>query len=78
MFESVQNRVEGDMFSESVLEEAKIRAVEMIDRNESFGNLNIGGGTVSLTTEKEGSGSIMASFLMGGKTFYITLPKKEG
>lgn len=78
MFEVAKKRVEGNMFSESLLEEAKAIAFEMLETEETERVLMVGKeGKLLLTTEKEGHGSILASFPMDSTVFYIVLPYGE-
>lgn len=77
MFESVQFRPEGKMFSESLVEEAKIVALEMLRRNELEREIPAGkSGSLLLTTDKS-SGSVLFTFPMDGAIFYIVLPSEK-
>ena len=78
MFEVVQKRVEGNMFSESLIEEAKVLAFDMLENKEQERVLKVGQeGSLLLTTERDGRGSILASFPMDSTVFYIVLPNGE-
>ena len=75
MFEAVPKKVEGNMFSESLLEEAKVLAYAMLESGKEECPLSVGKeGNLLLTIKREGHGSILASFPMSGTVVYVVLP----